>query len=89
MAGSSAPGMGVRQLRRKQPVGGGSVLKSTGAAADDAAAVGFARLASLAAVIPASPWDRAASTAGRDWAFPFSVERKRRQRGTNSVSAER
>ena len=42
--------VGVRQLRRKQPAGGGSVPEATGAATDDAAAVMFARLAAHAAV---------------------------------------
>ena len=42
--------MGEQQLRRKRPAGGGSVPESTGAATDDASAVSFARLASLAAV---------------------------------------
>ena len=55
---------GVRQLRRKRPAGGGSVPESTGAATDDAPAVGFARLASLAAVMLDNPWERAATTAG-------------------------
>jgi len=36
--------MGEQQLRRERPAGGGSVPESTGAAADDASAVSFARL---------------------------------------------
>ena len=40
----------VRQLRRKQPAGGGSVPEATGAATDDEAAVMPARLAAHAAV---------------------------------------
>ena len=36
--------VGVRQLRRKRPAGGGSVPESAGAAANEASAVSFARL---------------------------------------------
>ncbi len=42
--------VGVRQLRRKRPAGGGSVPESTGAAADGASEVSFARFSSLFAV---------------------------------------
>jgi hypothetical protein len=56
--------MGEQQLRRKRPAGGGSVPESTGAAADDASAVSFARLASLSSAMRANPCARAASTAG-------------------------
>jgi hypothetical protein len=36
--------VGVQQLRRKRPAGGGSVPESAGAAANEASAVSFARL---------------------------------------------
>ena len=56
--------MGEQQLRRKRPAGGGSVPESTGAAADDASAFSFARLASLSSAMRANPCARAAFSAG-------------------------
>jgi hypothetical protein len=44
--------VGVRQLRRKQPAGGGSVPEATGAATDDAAAVMLAVAANVAFARP-------------------------------------
>ena len=63
--------MGEQQLRRKRPAGGGSVPESTGAAADDASAVSFARLVSLAAVAANVAFARAALSAGPGCDFLF------------------